>query len=260
MSLIKQLRQMLPGIGDQDAPRFAASLSTPGPYAAMQPREGVERGTLRSGRCPAGAVYPGVPHDYQVYLPARAQGPAALLVCMDGARYLGPEANTPAVLDALIAEGAIPPTVAVFIEPGAEGPGLPIYGGAGNRSIEYDSPGDAYARFLLDELLPQALAGVSVTDDPAQRVLCGLSSSGHCALNAAWERPDAFGKVISHCGSFVALRGGHELASKIRREPHGLRRVFLQTGEHDLDIVFGSWLAANRDMAAALAYAGIEHR
>jgi hypothetical protein len=30
---------------------------------------------------------------------------------------------------------------------------LPIYGGSDNRSIEYDTVSDAYARFLFDELL-----------------------------------------------------------------------------------------------------------
>jgi len=260
-----QLQALLPGISAHDLPRFAASVAGPEPYTTgpdSQPREGVPRGTLRSGICPPGTVYPGVPHAYQVYVPAAPAESMALLVFQDGARYLGPEANTAAVLDALIDAGEIPPAVAVFIEPGAEGPGLPIYGGPGNRSVEYDSPGDAYARFLLDELLPHATAGLSITSDPALRVIVGLSSGGHCALNAAWERPDAFGKVVSHCGSFTAIRGGHELASKIRcgaDRPLPLK-VFLQSGEHDLDLVFGQWLAANRDMAAALAYRGIEHQ
>ena len=262
--LHEQLRSMLPGITEHDLGRFATAITTPGPYtpgAEAQPQDSIPRGTLRSGICPPGTVYPGVPHAYQVYQPAAPAESMALLVFQDGARYLGAEANTAAVLDALIHAGEIPPAVAVFVEPGAEGPGLPIYGGPGNRSVEYDSTGDAYARFLLDELLPHATADLTITAAPALRVIVGLSSGGHCALNVAFERPDAFGKVISHCGSFTALRGGHELASKIRRHAGPLPlKVFLQTGEHDFDLVFGQWLAANRDMAAALAYRGIEHR
>ena len=34
----------------------------------------------------------------------------------------------------------------------------------------------------------------------------------------------------------------------------------LQDGENDLDIVFGHWLHANRQMDAALTYAGYDHR
>jgi len=264
-AVMAQLRALLPGIPAQDLPRFAASMLDPGSYALgpnSQAQDGVPRGRLRSGQCAAGAIYPGVPHDYTVYVPAQYEAgrPAALMVFQDGARYLGPEANATAALDNLIASGAIPPTLAVFIEPGAEGPGLPIYGGAGNRSVEYDSSGDAYARLLLEELLPEVTLGLSVSQDPAVRTIVGLSSGGHCAFNVAWERPDAFGKVVSHCGSFVELRGGHELAGKVRRAERKDIKVFLQTGENDLDIVFGHWPSANRQLAAALAYRGYEHQ
>lgn len=248
-----QLRQQLPGISAQDAERFAASLATPGAYTALQPRDDSPRGTLTAGVCPPGKVYPGVPHSYQRYQSAGTRGEHALIVFLDGGRYLGPEANAAAVLDQL---GM--PCVALFVEPGEQGPGLPIYGGPGNRSVEYDSPGGDYARFLIEELIPHALEGITLGPD---RALVGLSSGGHCALNAAWERPNYFNLVASHCGSFVNIRGGHELSSTIRRDTgRTLKKVFLQSGEHDLDIVFGHWPSANRDMDAALAYRGIPHR
>ena len=56
------------------------------------------------------------------------------------------------------------------------------------------------------------------------------------------------------------IRGAHQLASAVRRGPDRALKVFLQTGEHDLDIVFGHWVQANRDLAAALAYRGIPHQ
>jgi enterochelin esterase-like enzyme len=203
-----------------------------------------------------------VSHDYTLYASAAvdAAKPASLIVFQDGARYLGPEVDAPSVLDNLVAQGVLPPLVAVFVDPGATGPGLPIYGGADNRSIEYDSLGDAYVRFLLDELLPAATRGLTVSRDPTQRAIVGLSSGGACAFNAAWQRPDAFGKVVAHCGSFVDIRGAHALAPAVRRSPPKPLRVFLQTGEHDLDIVFGRWVEANRELAAALAYRGYDHR
>ena len=263
--LVAQLQAMFPGMPDRDAPRFAASLSVDEPYslgADSQRDASQPRGSLGARQCAPGRHYPGVAHDYVVYVAAQvsASQPAALMVFMDGARYLGPEIDVPAVLDRLIADGTLPPTVAVFVEPGAQGPGLPIYGGTDHRSIEYDSLGDTYARFLLEDLLPEATAGLLISDDPAQRAIVGLSSGGACAFNAAWERPDAFGKVVSHCGSFVDIRGAHQLANAVRRGPAKALKVFLQTGEHDLDIVFGHWVQANRTLAAALAYRGIEHR
>lgn len=262
-AIAAHLQALLPGITRDEALRFSRHLACAEPYelgADSLPRESVPQGRLRAGECPPGNVYPGVPHTYQVYEPAQTDEPAALLVCLDGTRYLGPEARLATVLDNLIAAGALPPVVAVFVEPGASGPGLPLYGGSDNRSVEYDATGDAYARFLLDELLPAATAGLAIRTEPAWRAICGLSSGGHCALNVAWERPDAFGRVISHCGSFVALRGGHLLHAAVRREERKPLRVFLQTGENDLDVVFGHWALANRQLASALAYRGYEHR
>lgn len=263
--LMQHLKAIAPGIPERDLPRFARSLSGPEPYAPgldSQPREGVPRGKVLERRHTSRDAYPGVSREYRVYVPngLGASRPAALMVFQDGARYLGPECNAATVLDNLIASGAVPPIVGVFVQPGEKGPGLPIYGGTDNRSLEYDAMGDAYARFLIEELLPEATEGLPIAADAASHALCGLSSGGHCALNAALERTDFFGKVVSHCGSFVAIRGGDTLAAKIRRGGAKPLRVFLQTGVRDLDIVFGHWVQANRTIAAALDYCGIEHR
>ena len=263
--LAAQLGTMLPGMPVADRGRFARAISVAEPYAPgpdALARAGVPAGRVSAHRHAGALAWPGVQRAYQVYVPARhdAARPANLVVFLDGARYLAAEASAATVLDNLIHAGDIPPTVAVFVEPGETGPGLPIYGGGDNRSTEYDAVDDANARLLVDELLPQALQGLSVTDDPRGRAICGLSSGGHAAFAAAWHRPEAFGNVVSHCGSYVDLRGGHAWPSTIRKSPRKPLRVFLQDGENDLDIVFGHWLHANRQMAAALAYAGYEHR
>jgi enterochelin esterase family protein len=177
------------------------------------------------------------------------------MVFQDGEhQYLGPNINVPIVFDNLIQRGDMPATIGLFVNPGDKGPGNPIYGGTDNRSFEYDSLGDQYARFLLEELLPQVEQRYRITGDPAGRAICGISSGGICAFTAAWERPDAFGKVVSHCGSFTNIRGGHNYPSMIRRAARKPLRVFLQSGANDIDVVFGSWPIANQDMAAALAY------
>jgi len=256
------LRERMPGMPQRDIARFAASISVDEPYVAPVIAPSVPVGRLTHARHQSSIVYPGVARNYAVYVPQQYRDgmEACLMVFQDGAHYLGPEANTARVLDALIDDEAMPVTIAVFVEPGEQGPGLPVYGGPGNRSVEYDASGPDYVRFLLDELLPEALAGYRVSNDPARRAIAGISSGGHCAFNAAWERPDAFGKVLTHCGSFVAIRGGDAWPGRIRREDAKPLRVFLQSGTHDLDIVFGSWLLANRAMAAALSYRGYDHR
>lgn len=205
-------------------------------------------------------VFPGVARDYAVYTPENLDPatPAALLVFQDGRFYTDEKFRAPAMLDALIASGAIPPLVAVFVQPG-DLPGNPAQS-RGNRSVEYDTLGDAYPRFLVEELLPEALAGLNVSTDPRQRAICGMSSGGICAFNAAWERPEAFGKVISHVGSFTNIRGGHVLASRVRgAEPKPLR-AFLQGGAQDLDRPAGNWAAANFDMATALRHRAYDYR
>ncbi|MEP6501821.1 MAG: alpha/beta hydrolase-fold protein [Betaproteobacteria bacterium] len=263
--VIAHLRAAMPGLGDHDAPRFARAITVDEPYRPgpdAQPRAGVPEGRLVAHRHRGERAYPGVERGYQVYVPAQydAATPACLLVLQDGSGYLGPETNARTVLDNLIHARQMPVTIAVFVDPGEQGPGLPIYGGTSNRSVEYDRPDDAYVRFLVDELLPAALAGLNVTAEPQGRAICGISSSAQCAFAAAWHRPDVFSKVISHIGSFVDIRGGHEWPQRIRQSPRKNLRVSLQDGDNDLDIVYGHWLQANQAMAAALAYAGYDHQ
>lgn len=261
----QMLLQKLPGMPPQDVAFYVRGMSAAEPYAPgpdSLPRDAVPRGELSRQRQRGTRFYPGVERDFWVYVPAQydASTPACLMVFQDGERYIGAEINAPAVFDNLIHAGDMPVTIAVFVNPGEQGPGLPIYGGSDNRSVEYDAPGDRYARFLAEELLPQALQGRAIVADPAGRAICGLSSGGLCALNVAWEQPDSFSKVVSHCGSFTDIRGGHELSGRVRRSAAKPLRVFLQTGSHDLDIIFGQWELANRDMAAALAYRGYDHQ
>ena len=86
-----------------------------------------------------------------------------------------------------------------------------------NRSVEYDTPDGTYGRFLLEEILPEVAKKYTLTDKPEERAICGSSSGGICAFKVAWERPDAFQKVVSHIGSFTNIRGGYVYPSLIRK-------------------------------------------
>jgi enterochelin esterase-like enzyme len=242
------------------AAREATGDPLQGPDSAIQP--GVPQGSVTQFHHVSPSVYPGVARDYWVYVPAQydATKPAALMVFQDGASYLRDEVNVPVVFDNLIARGEMPVTVAVLVMPGDKGPGQPINGGDNNRSFEYDSLGDQYVRYLLDELLPIVGGDYAISADPALRAICGMSSGGICAFTAAWERPDSFGKVLSHCGSFANIRGGHNYPSMVRRAEKKPIRAFLTTGKGDLNNIFGHWPIANEDMAAALAFKGYDFR
>ena len=224
-------------------------------------QDGIPQGELLEAFLPNSTVYPDVHHDYWIYIPAqyRKSEPAALMIFLDGLSYVN-GANAAIVLDNLIAKGNLPITVALFVDPGDKGPGIPIYGGNDNRSVEYDSIDDTYARFLESDLLPHASQVCSITDDPDLRLICGVSSGGLAAFATAWNRPDLFRKVISHSGSFTAIRGGEIFPTLIRREPKKPLRIWLSVGKKDLDVVFGNWRIANEYMASSLEYRGYDYQ
>ncbi len=120
--------------------------------------------------------------------------------------------------------------------------------------------GDRYARFLLEEIIPEIEKKYAISADPEQRAICGASSGGICAFTVAWERPDAFRKVLSSIGSFTNLRGGNVYPAWIRKtEPKPLR-VYLADTSGDVDNQFGSWPLANKQMASSLRYMGYDTR
>jgi enterochelin esterase-like enzyme len=258
----------LAGIPAQDAASFAEgnpSLPWNAKYqlgADSKPQPGVPQGQLTKRRIESRQVYPGVSRDYWLYVPKQydAAKPACLMVFQDGGNYIGPDVSAPVVFDNLINKGEIPVIIGLFVNPGDKGPCNPLYGGTNNRSFEYDSLGDRYARFLIGELIPEVEKEYEIAGDPAARAVCGMSSGGICAFTVAWERPDAFGKVVSHCGSFTNIRGGHVYPSLVRGTDKKPLRVFLQSGAHDADLVFGSWPLANQQMAAALKYKGYDYK
>ncbi len=153
----------------------------------------------------------------------------------------------------------MPITIGIFINPGV----FPSVDGKkprSNRSYEYDSLGDTYTRFLLEEILPEVGKQYKLTDKAEGRAIAGISSGGICAFTVAWERPDAFSKVISYVGSFTNIRGGHVYHALIRKTEKKPIRIFLQDGENDLDNLHGNWPLANREMAAALKFSGYDYR
>jgi enterochelin esterase family protein len=153
----------------------------------------------------------------------------------------------------------MPVTIGIFINPGEIPPAQPGQMSRKNRSFEYDTLSDQYARFLLEEILPEVGKEYKLTTDPEGRAICGISSGGICAFTVAWERPDAFRRVLSHVGSFTNIRGGHVYPALIRKTERKPIKVFLQDGSGDLDNLHGNWPLANQEMAAALKFAKYDY-
>lgn len=232
-----------------------------GPDSERQ--SGVPQGKVTQHRWTS-KVFEGTVRDWWTYVPAQyeAARPACLMVFQDGGGMVSDKGQyrVPIVFDNLIHKGEMPVTIGVFINPGEVPAADPKQQPRKNRSFEYDSLGDQYARFLLEEIVPEVRKEARFTDDPAGRAICGNSSGGICAFTVAWERPDQFGKVVSHIGSFTNIRGGHVYPALIRKTERKPIRVFLQDGSGDLDNLHGNWPLANQEMAAALKFAGYDYK
>ncbi len=151
----------------------------------------------------------------------------------------------------------MPVTIGLFVNPGHKGKKLPENAWeASNRTHEYDQMNDRYVRFLLEELIPEVQKRYRLASSPKQWAIAGISSGGIAAFSAAWHRPDEFGLVMTHVGSFTNIGGDHLYPSMIRATTAKPIRVFLQDGSSDLDNMYGNWFLANQQMAAALKFKG----
>jgi hypothetical protein len=254
------------------APERAPGQYTLGPDSL--PKEGVPKGRLEGPFLFRSQIIPNTVRQYWIFVPAQyaPEKPACVLVFQDGQRAINPKGvvRVPQVLENLIAAKQIPVTIGIFITPGHRGDDYPESLGLqnpNNRAAEYDAMGDRYARFLIEELLPEVGRKYNLTDDPEGRAIGGFSSGAICAFTVAWERPDQFRKVISCIGSFVSIgyrpaRDGEPMVpcgdlypTLIRKNPPKPITVFLQDGTNDLDNAHGNWFLANQQMLAALQFA-----
>ena len=114
----------------------------------------------------------GSPRRVIVYTPPgyRPDRRYALAVFHDGGLVVN-TGQAPRVIDWLIARQAIPPIVAVFVDPQV-------------RAVDYRR-GAPMREFVTDELLPWIARRYSVTIDPDERAVIGLSAGARGALDAA---------------------------------------------------------------------------
>src|SRR4051794_30195838 len=148
-------------------------------------------------------VFPGTVRDYWVYVPKQYDParPACVWVNQDGVQFGAVALNRqrtaaagPGVFDKLILAKEMPVTIGVFVMQGQVPAPSPQALDRFNRSYEYDGLGDAYARFLLDELLPEVETKktadgrpIRLSRDGNDRGIGGSSSGAIAAFTAAWE-------------------------------------------------------------------------
>ena len=227
------------------------------------PQAGVPKGELVEYTFEESSIFPGTFREYWVYVPQQYDGtkPACLYVCQDRVMY-----EAPTVFDNLIHKGEMPVTIGVFIRHGrVQALDQPNSLDRYNRAHEYDGLGDNYARFLIDELLPEVEKkttsdgrAIRISKDPNDRMIAGNSSGGIAAFTAAWERPDSFRRVFTGVGTYVDQMGGDLYPSLIRKVEHKPLRVFLQDGSNDNNLQGGDWWMANQTMLSAFQFSGYD--
>lgn len=213
--------------------------------ADWRPRPGVPAGTLgeyivRSDLLGAARrVWIYTPHAYDQVIAAE---PVPLLVLLDGEMW-GPRLGVATLLDNLIADGRVPPLVAV----------LPDSVDTATRWREM-ACNETFAEFLTHELLPWVTATWRVTADPARTVLAGQSLGGLASAFTALRAPERFGNVLAQSGSFWwpaaadgDARGSEWLTRQYVTAPRRPVRFHLSAGLKEWAL-----LAANRRMRDAL--------
>ena len=221
-------------------------------------KPGVPRGKAGEKQTIVSKIYDGMKSDYWVYASPGVDPavPAPLMVWQDGQGLIGDYSRSRlfTVTENLIAQKLLPPMVHVMISPGQSTDGRAM------RSIEYDTVSDRYARFLMEEVLPEVEKTYKLRPDGYSRAIGGESSGGICAFNVAWLMPDKFSRVHSAVGSFTSIQwhpeekveGGNVYPFKVRKEPKRNIRVWMSDGSDDLENDHGSWPMQNIQMANSL--------
>lgn len=244
----------------------------PGPDSLPQP--GVPKGKLEGPFLFKSQIITNTVRRYWIYVPAQysPDQPANVLVFQDGQRATNPEGSlrVPQVLENLIAKKEIPVTIGIFITPGQRGSEYPEdleMKNPNNRAQEYDALNDAYARFIVEEMLPEVGKTYNLTKNPDRRAIGGTSSGAICAFTVAWHRPEEFRNVISCIGSYTSIGyrpardgqpmipGGDLYPTLIRKNPIKPITIFLQDGSGDLSNEHGNWFLANQQMLSAFEFA-----
>ena len=202
-----------------DAPEYRGNSVVEMPDAAPQPwiaqRPGVPAGRVEKHQFKSVAL--NNEREIAVYLPpsySEHAEPYPLLVLFDEDAYLS-LIPTPTILDNLIAEGRIPPVIALLVgnAPGARDRELPC--------------NPKFSRALVTELLPWAHGLYNFTSDPRHTVVAGSSAGGLAAACSGLWYPEAFGNVLSQSGAFHRTPPSGSDTTDSSLEPNWVARQFI---------------------------------
>ncbi|MCS6988917.1 MAG: alpha/beta hydrolase-fold protein, partial [Chloroherpetonaceae bacterium] len=161
-------------------------------------RPNVPQGSLSPNQI-INSVHLGYAVQYRVYAPAGYDTLSNLpaIYVTDGHEYANDQMGSMViVLDNLIYDGAIPPVMAVFIDP--RNP----YNLSQNRRMQELSINPQYLRFVKEELVPRIDSAYRTNPLPSARAILGTSLGG---LNSAYfgvAAPETFGLIAIQSPAF----------------------------------------------------------
>ncbi len=137
---------------------------------------------------------------YRVYTPAGYDTLAGLptVYVTDGQEYADDRLGSMiVVLDNIIADGLIPPVLAVFVDPREPG-------NAGNnrRQSQYADDPEPFAAFLAEELVPSIDSTYRTDPSPEHRAILGTSLGGIFSAYLGAAHPDVFRCIGIHSPAF----------------------------------------------------------
>jgi enterochelin esterase-like enzyme len=138
----------------------------------------------------------------------------SLLLFFDGQGFGDELMPIPIILDQLIAQKRITPTVAVFVFQSRDR----------DKELSCSEP---FADFVAKEVVPWVRKNYHVSPDPRRTIVSGISTGGLMAGYCGFRHAGVFGNVLSLSGAYFWYPGVDEGTAPLKAEPGWLTRQFV---------------------------------
>ncbi len=222
-------------------------------------RTEVPKGKLEAKELASRAL--GETRRFWIYTPAgyeTSDAQSHVVFVFDGEWY-STEFATPTVLDNLIHDAKIPPTIAVFVD--------------AQKTRDRDLLGnEPFSSFVVDELKPWVAEHYRIGAKASDAALAGSSFGGLAAAAIALAHPEKFGCVLSQSGAFwppvgfttdtpnwSILEHDSALIDAYLRAPHAELRFYMDCGYYEPSILVGNRQLRGVLLAKGYSLTYVEH-
>jgi enterochelin esterase family protein len=165
-------------------------------------------------------------HHYRVYLPHNYEklDQLPVIYVTDGQDYShNGMGNMVTIMDNLIADGAIEPLVAVFVDPREPSDNQ------NNRRGIYLPMNEDYLNFFTEELIPEVESNFKISNEATSRGMLGTSLGGINSTYFCFERPDVFGNCAIQSPAYWFRRQIYDVVENSEAKPEQLQ-IAMTTG------------------------------